>query len=285
MMNDAATRPTSQAPGGYDPLPTVRAAYWLALFSFREMVRRKRIFALSLLNLIPVLVVLAVRIWYPGGSLTHQTLQGLSHEVYIQFLIPIVAIAMGVPAIGELVGDGTIVFPWTRPVRRRSIFLGRVLAAQIVTTFVMSISLVLCFLIMVSEGLHVVTFDFLKLYLETFLIIGLGAFTYTALFAAMGTFFKKPVLVAILYTLGWELLITKIPARIQELSLRYHLQNFIERPEATPNDVPSLLESFLTTMVKRDPVPEFQSFVVLVGVTIVAMVVGTWLLKHKEIEN
>ena len=94
--------------------------------------------------------------------------------------------------------DGTIVFMWTRPIKRRAIYLGRLFAAQIVSTLLMSGSLALCFMIMVSEGASVITFDFLKLYVTTFLIIGLGAFTYSAVFAAMGTFFKKPVLPAIL---------------------------------------------------------------------------------------
>ena len=59
-------------------------------------------------------------------------LAGLSHDIFIPFLIPIAAMAVGIPAIGEQVEDGTIVFIWTRPIRRRAIYLGRLLAAQIV---------------------------------------------------------------------------------------------------------------------------------------------------------
>lgn len=267
-------------------LPSLNAVLWLAWFSFREMSRRKRLFSLGLINLLPVLVVLSIRIWFPGEGITAQMqLASLSYEVFIPFLIPIAAMAVGIPAIGEQIDDGTIVFTWTRPIRRRAIFLGRLLAAQVVATALMSGSLVLCFLIMVSQGFDVITFEFLKLYVLTFMIIALGAVTYGAVFATMGAFFRKPVLPAILFAFGWENLITNIPARVQELGLRFHLQNLIERPAAVPDDLPGILGALLTQALHRDPVPKLQSVVVLLGVTLVATLLGIWLLRHKEITN
>ena len=74
-MNDAQTKTPVAAPVGADPhpLPSLAAILWLAWFSFREMVRRKRLFGLAAINLVPVLVVLAIRIWATdlGLSLIH----------------------------------------------------------------------------------------------------------------------------------------------------------------------------------------------------------------------
>ena len=268
------------------PLPSLNAILWLAWFSFREMSRRKRLLGLAMINLLPVLVVLAIRIWAPEGSGTAQLqLSSLTFNVIIPFLIPIAAMAVGIPAIGEQVDDGTIVFTWTRPIKRRAIFLGRVLSAQVVATTVMSGSLILCFIIMISNGMEVITWDFLKLYLFTFLIIALGCFTYTALFATMGTFFRKPVMPALLFTFGWEGLVTNIPARVQELSLRFHLQNLIEHPAAAADDLTGVLGALLTQMVQRETVPAVQSVAVLVGVTLAATALGIWILRNKEIAN
>ncbi len=276
-------RSTSTEP---TPLPSLMAVLWLAWFSFREMSRRKRLLGLAMINLLPVLVVLAIRIWAPEGSGTAQLqLSSLTFNVIIPFLIPIAAMAVGIPAIGEQVDDGTIVFTWTRPIKRRAIFLGRLLSAQVVATTVMSGSLILCFIIMISNGMDVITWDFLKLYLFTFLIIALGCFVYSALFATMGTFFRKPVLPALLYTFGWEQLVSGIPARVQELSLRFHLQNLIEHPADVADDLTGMLGALLTQMVKRDPVPVLQSVAVLVGVTLVATALGIWILRNKEITN
>ncbi len=286
MNQTKAINPSSVSAGQPAAQPSVGAILWIAWFSVREMARRKRLISLALINLLPVLVVGAIRIWFPGEGITAQMqLASLTYDTFIPFLIPIAAMAVGIPAIGEQVEDGTIVFMWTRPIKRRAIYLGRLFAAQIVSTVLMSGSLVLCFMIMVSEGTSIITFDFLKLYLVTFMIIGLGAFTYSALFAAMGTFFKKPVLPAILLAFGWENLVTNIPARVQELSLRFHLQNLIDRPPAAPNDLPGILGALLSTAFNREPVPKIQSVVVLLAVMLIATVVGIWLLRHKEIEK
>ncbi len=286
MNQTKAVNPSSVSAGQPAAQPSVGAILCIAWFSVREMARRKRLISLALINLLPVLVVGAIRIWFPGEGITAQMqLASLTYDTFIPFLIPIAAMAVGIPAIGEQVEDGTIVFMWTRPIKRRAIYLGRLFAAQIVSTVLMSGSLVLCFMIMVSEGASIITFDFLKLYLLTFMIIGLGAFTYSALFAAMGTFFKKPVLPAILLAFGWENLVTNIPARVQELSLRFHLQNLIDRPPAAPNDLPGILGALLSTAFNREPVPKIQSIVVLLAVMLIATVVGIWLLRHKEIEK
>lgn len=266
------------------PERSLQAAGWLAWFSLREMVRRRRLVALVLINLLPVLVVAAIRIWWPGAGITPQmVLAALTHEVIMPYLIPIVAMAVGVPAIGEQVDDGTIVFTWTRPVRRWAIYLGRLLAAQAVSVLVLCMALVLCFVIMASEGPAVLTWDFLRLYLQSFAIIGLGASAYVALFAAMGTHFKKPVVPAIMFWFGWERLISNIPARVQELSLQFHLQNLVTRPEAPPADLPGILSALLSTAFRRDPVPKLQSVAVLVLVTVAATLLGMWLLRRKEI--
>ncbi len=263
---------------------SLKAAAWLAWFSLREMARRRRLVALVLMNLVPVLVVAAIRIWFPGSGITpHMVLSALTHEVFMPFLIPVVAMSVGVPAIGEQVEDGTIVFTWTRPVRRRAIYLGRLLAAQVVSALVLSLSLVLCFLIMASEGPQVLTWDFLKLYLQSFAIVGLGAFAYAALFAALGTHFRKPVVPAIVFWFGWENLVSNIPARVQELSLRFHLQNLVTRPESAPADLPGLLSALLSTAFQREPVPRLQSVAVLVAVTLATTLLGIWLLRRKEI--
>jgi len=285
------TEPTAHAetaagPQVPAPLPSVQAVLWIAWFSLREMARRRRLIALGLINLLPVLVVAGIRIWQPDEGISAQLqLTGLTHEVIIPFLLPIVAMAVGVSAIGEQVEEGTIVYSWTRPIRRRAIYLGRLAAAQVVAAVMLSLSLMLCFLVMVTEGVGVITWDFLKLYLATFIIIVLGVFAYTAAFAAFGTHFKKPVFPAILFAFGWENMVVNVPARIQELSLRFHLQNLVDRPAADTSDLPGILGAILTAAVHRDPVPRLQSVAVLLVVGIVAAAVGVWLLKHKEIEK
>jgi hypothetical protein len=268
------------------PLPSVFAVLWIAWFSIREMARRRRLISLGLINLLPVLVVGAIRIWFHGEDVSAQNqLTPLTHDVIIPYLLPIMAMAVGVSAIGEQIEEGTIVYSWTRPIRRRAIYCGRLLAAQTVAAGLLAGSLVLCFLVMVSEGPQVVTWSFLRLYLTTFAIIVLGTWAFTGVFAAMGAWFKRPVFPAIIFAFGWEAMISKVPARIQELSIRFHLQNLVDRPPADTSDLPGLLGALLTAAVHREPVPRLESVAVLLLVGLAAAAVGVWLLKHKEIDK
>ena len=268
------------------PLASLPAVLWIAWFSVREMIRRRRLISLAAINLLPVAMVLVIRIWFQDQGISAQLqLSSLSHEVIIPFLIPVVAMFVGASAIGEMVEEGTIVYLWTRPIKRRSIYLGRLLAAQLTSSLVLSGSLVLCFLVMVSGGLGVIDWEFLKLYLVTFLIIMLGTFTYSALFAAMGTFFKKPVIPAILFTFMWESMVSEVPARVQELSLRFHLKNIVETPQVVPEGLDGILSALLKTAFVRAPVPKLQSVLVLLAVMVFFTGLGVWLLRIKEIEK
>jgi len=268
------------------PLPSMGAVLWICWFSLREMSRRRRLFSLGAISMLPVLVVLAIRIWFGDQGLTAQLqLSSLTHEVIIPFLIPIVAMARGVSAIGEQVEEGTIVYLWTRPVRRRAIYLGRLLAAQVVSSLLLSGALMLCFLVMISKGLNIIDWEFLKLYMTTFFIIAVGTFSYSAVFAAMGTFFRKPVLPAILFAFGWEGMVSGIPARVQELSLRFHLQNIVEIPKIVPDNIEGVLGALLKTAFEREAVPKLQSVAILLAVMLFFTALGIWLLRMKEIEK
>ena len=137
---------------------------------------------------------------------------------------------------------------------------------------------------MVTEARRSLTWDFVKLYLQTFVIIGLGAFTYTALFAAMGTFFRKPVLPAILFAFGWENLVSSIPARVQELSLRFHLRNLVDAARvgaagpARPARRPAVDGASSASRCRS-----CSRSAVLVAVMLLSTVLGIWLLRQKEI--
>lgn len=272
--------------GSPRPLPSMPAVLWIAWFSAREMVRRRRLLSLAAINLLPVAMVLIIRIWFADRGISAQLqLSSLSHEVIVPFLIPVVAMFVGAGAIGEMVEEGTIVYLWTRPIKRRSIYLGRLLAAQVVSSLVLSGALILCFMVMVSQGWQVVDWTFLRLYLVTFLIIVLGSSSYGALFAAMGTFFKKPVIPAIMFTFLWESMVSEVPARVQELSLRFHLQNIVQKPDGVPEGLDGVLGALLKTAFVRAPVPSWQSVIVLLAVMVFLTGLGVWLLRIKEIEK
>ena len=112
--------------------------------------------------------------------------------------------AVGAPAISEPVAEGTLVYFWTRPLRRHALYLGRVMAAALVGGVMVLFSQTLVFAVVLFGWPEAISFDLVRLHVEMTMVVLLGTITYTALFAAFGSRLKKPLVAAILFTFGWE---------------------------------------------------------------------------------
>ncbi len=273
-------------PGPTAPLSDVLATAVVAGATWRELARRRRLLSLGLLLMIPVLMLLAVRIWAPQDAPPNVVLPLLARYVYIMFLLPITAMAVGAPAISEPIAEGTLVYFWTRPIRRHALYLGRIVAAAIVSCGLVLLSQTAVFMVMLAGWPdQALSLDLMRLHAETTVVTLLGTVAYTALFGAFGAGLKKPMVAAILFAFGWEATVTKIPQRIQEWTLQFHLGNLVHWPEADSRDVPGLIENLLNLALQREPVPAWESVVSLLVVSLVATVAGVLLLRGRQLDK
>ena len=97
------------------------------------------------------------------------------------------------------------------------------------------------------------------------LIVGLAA--YGAVFAFVGARLKRPLIVGLVFTFGWESTVLLIPGYLKRLSVAYYLQALV--PHAMPQD--SSISAFLQVFQELPPV--WVSLLSLTGIT----VVGLWL--------
>jgi hypothetical protein len=267
------------------PVPSVPAALIIAGYAFREMARRRRLVSLGLLMFVPVLMLLAVRLWYPGDVSPEILLAVLLGDVLIPFLIPVVAMAVGASAIGEPVEDGTLVYYWTRPLRRPALYIGRMGAAQLVAAGLVVLSLAVCFATLAFGGFGPITWPFVKLYLAAGLVALLGTAVYTAIFACLGTGLKRPLLASLTFVFGWEPLVAGIPQRIQEWTVRFHLRNLVTWPDTASTDLRGFIEDLLSRAIARPDVPEWRSVLVLLAAMVAATAVGIFLLGRRELDR
>ena len=276
---------TDAATSGADrPLGLWFSAFWIAFFSFREMLRRRRILSVGLLMLLPVILVVAWRLLDKSGVISPELLlANLSGMVYIHFMVAIVSLAFGLSAIGESADEGTIIYYWTRPLRREAIYLGRLIAAQTVSAVLVTGSLVVCFLAMVVGNFDVMSWEFLKLYVSACVVIVCGACVYTAVFACVGTWLRKPLLPAILFAFGWESIGGNAPLRLQELTVVFHLRNLLHNSAPDSSSMPNLLQELKMMFLNEVPPSSWQSLLALVVIILVSVVLGCWLLRRKEL--
>ncbi len=282
MTPDAA--PVAAASAQDRPLSLWFSAFWIAFFSFREMVRRRRILSVGLLMLLPLVLILAWRLLDKEGLISAELLlANLSGMVYVHFMVAIVSLAFGLSAIGESADEGTIIYYWTRPLRREAIYLGRLVAAQTVSAVLVSGSLVVCFAAMIAGNLGILSWSFIKLYASACVVIVCGAWVYTAIFACLGTWLKKPLLPAILFAFGWESIGGNAPLRLQELTVVFHLRNLLHNTAPDSQAMPNLLQEIKTLLLDEVPPSSWQSLLALVGVVLVSFAIGCWLLRRKEL--
>ena len=67
-------------------------------------------------------------------------------------------------------------------------------------------------------------------------LLAVGLAAYGAVFAVAGALLKRPLLVGLLFVLGWEPLVMAIPGYLKRLSVAYYLQGLV--PQAMPSNSP-----------------------------------------------
>jgi hypothetical protein len=267
------------------PLNDGVASWAVAAATWRELARRKRLLSLAFLLMLPVVLLLAVRIWYPDSAPADVLLSLMARYAYIPLLVPITAIAVGAPAISEPIAEGTLVYFWTRPLRRHALYLGRVLAAALVGGVMVLLSQTLVFAVALFGWPEAIGFELVRLHTEMTVVTLLGTVVYTALFAALGAGLKKPMIAAILFAFLWEPAVVDIPQRIQEWTLQFHLQNLVHWPDTGGTDLRGFIENLLNQALEREPVPAWRSVLVLCSVGIVSTLGGVLLLRTRQLDK
>lgn len=265
------------------PLPLAGSAFWIAWFSWREMARRRRLLAVGAVMAVPVLCSALWRLLGDPDVFPANVMLANLSVLYLTFLTALVSLAFGVTAVGEEIEEGTIIYYWTRPVSRPAIYLGRMVAAQVVAAALLAISLALCFLVMTVGNFGVLSGRFLGLYARSVGVIVLGSFVYTAIFAAMGTGLRRPLVAALVYAFGWEAMTGLIPARVQQLTVVFHLRNLVRNTEAGTSSFPNLLLEMLRQLRHEEPLAPWRSALALVATLAAVTALGAWLLRRKEI--
>jgi ABC-2 type transport system permease protein len=165
---------------------------------------------------------------------------GMIWFLYLRFIVPILAIYYGTSLMADEVEDKTITYLFTRPIPRGAVMAGKFLAYLVCTVMVVLPSVMLVyFLIVPLGGTIAATFPDL---LKDLGLLALGLLSYGALSAWVGARFKRPMVMGLIFTFGWEQAVLLIPGYMRRFSIMWYLQSMV--PHAQPSDgVASLLQS------------------------------------------
>ena len=228
---------------------SVPPSFWYASLrvfdvSLGEMLWSRRTVFMGLVVGIPVVIAAIVRIFVelgaPVGRVNNVTLTGptmfglMIWMFFIHFSVPILGVFYGTSLIADEVEDKTITYLFTRPIPRSAVLMGKYLAYLVCTIFVVLPAVVLIWLLIVPIGGSLA--DGFPDLAKDLGLLALGLIVYGAVFALVGTVFKRPLLVGLIFIFGWETVVMALPGYLKRFTVAYYLRGLV--PHALPSNSP-----------------------------------------------
>jgi len=196
-----------------------------------------------------------------------------SFALYVHFLVPLIALFLGVGVIADEVEDGTLLYLLTRPVPRFLVVLGKMMSGFFIGSLALLVSLAASYSIIsfASPGTSLLSGapDLLR---------GAGVLVaeflaYGAIFSLAGGTVRHPMVLGLLFVFGWEKIIAYVPGSARYLTVMNYVQTLYP-------DVPSPVgASFLDI---QGSIPDATAIVVLSAVFLLAGGFACTLLSLKE---
>lgn len=187
----------------------------------RRMIRSKRVLLMLTAAVLP-----AIPMFFIGTRIGPErqifAVTDLTWFLVFQVVAPVIALIGGTAAVAEEVVDGTINWVLVRPVSRPAFFLARWLAVLVPVLLAGSLGI----LAMAaacrypSEEVYTVTAD-------AWMATMVGLVAYTSVFAAIGAWFKRPVIVGLAYAFAMEALLANLPGTTPEISILHLVRSFV----------------------------------------------------------
>lgn len=185
---------------------------WL---TWRQLFARRRIYIAAAFALLPVLFTVFFKLGTDDQAEGRMAFfNGLSRELVIGTLVPLAAALFGTTAFGGEVDDGTLVYLLIKPIARWRIVLSKYLVAMMSTVAVMIPALLLPWLVLSGPELSASA-------LIGYLVGGAaGAAIYCALFLSLGLASRRALVIALIYLIGFEAVLSRNLIGVKSLSVR-----------------------------------------------------------------
>lgn len=217
--------------------------------SLGEMLWSRRTIFMALVVAAPIMLALIIRgVEMFGMSalrVNGQRMPGLSifggmiWTLYLNFIVSILGVFYGTALMADEVEDKTLTYLFTRPVSRGAVLVGKYLAYLACTILVVLPSVVIVYFLLVPLSQLPSSFPSLVTDLA---LLALGLAVYGALFAFVGAFFKRPLIIGLVYVFGFQNVALALPGSTKQYTVAYYLNALV--PHAMPSDgVTSVFQS------------------------------------------
>ncbi len=201
----------------------------------------------------------------------------IGHVLILQTCVPLISILLGSAVVAEEIEDRTITYVLARPIPRASILLGRWLASLVILSLILGASSAASISLLGAAASPDPDQALPEGYARRLVLVVLaGGAVYSALFAAIGAWLKRPILVGIGYIVAIEGFLANLPGSGQALTVQFYLKSCLFGGEQ--NLAERLRESFLTTELDTP----WEGARGLALITFFSLAFGSWILSRRQ---
>ena len=229
------------------------------------------------LTLVPVVIALLIR-FFAEATNDSPPAVAVGYLLVMPTIVPIVAVVLGSAVVAEEVEDRTITYLITRPIPRASILLGRWFASAIVITALLAFCAFTVVALLEGAGTsnaNAALPDGFRMRLVGVAIA--GGLVYSAVFAAVGSYFKRPVLLGLAYSFVIEFFLSIIPFASQKMTIQYYLKSVLLADE------PELVARYSGFLVQMDLEAPGDAIRTLALTGVIALALGAVILSRRQV--
>jgi ABC-2 type transport system permease protein len=245
--------------------------------TFRQTIWSKKTIFMLITTFLPVLLAAYYRIFVGEAELAPQRVLSTIMPLFLQFLSVLVALLYASALIADEVDNETIIYLFTRPVRKYSIIIGKFLAYMLEVSIILVPAILLTYVIIAAgNGISSSSALGLSHFAKQLGVTFLALTTYGAIFSFFGTFSKHPVVIGLLFAFGWEKIVLMAPGFIRRFSVIHYLMSVFPSGR--------VMRGFRVRMppgVIPDSSPS-SSVVILLLITIVSIALTIFTIYRKE---
>lgn len=182
---------------------------------------------MAILTLLPVAVSVVLLVLKP--LLENQDIEiadlfsRFSFTLYLHLLLPLLSVFFGTAIIADEVDERTLPYLLTRPVSRWRIVLSKTLSSIFIISALLIVSLFFTYSLLLLSRSGDGWLSGLTELLQCMGVLVLGGCVYTTFFGLLSGFLKRPVLIGLLFTFGWENMAAFFPGNIKLITVVHYL--------------------------------------------------------------
>jgi ABC-2 type transport system permease protein len=181
----------------------------VARLTYRALLGRRRALLLCALPLLLLVVAVAVRLLGDvDDDITKQLLGGFAMAT----IVPLIGVVAGTGAIAPEIDDGSVVYLLSKPLRRSSIVVTKLLVAIGVTVAFSAVPTFVAGYVLNGDSQQIAT--------AYAVAAAAASVAYSALFLLLGTVSRHAVVIGLVYALIWEALFGSLVPGARELSVQ-----------------------------------------------------------------